>query len=321
MTKLNCYAIMIGSILLAMPACGDDDDTNSTDSGTTDAATDSGTSGSVDAGIDADAGTDADTDSGAPGSTTVTPASGGSAEVPLDGNDEASVDVPSGAVSQETPIRVAAANPATLPTVDGEDVEVVSEPVAFTPHGTAFTTPVTIAFTIDGGVPAGASIVRLDDESDTSWELISSTINGDVISAQVSQFSIYTVATGSVCDQSDPDSDGDGICDSSDPCAAPSDDTDGNGVCDDAEARITGTVTLAGSSTALADTTVTLYDDLQNLEGTTTTDANGNYSFGNLTADSYTAVVSDSENCRFGSAMATVALGEIATIDIAAGCF
>ena len=321
-------------------ACGDDDapatdaglsidsgSTVGTDSGAPDAGTDTDSGSNPDGGAATDAASATDgaaTDAGLPEMvmTTVTATEGGSADVGLEGDDEASVDVPAGAVAMSTDIEVAAANPVMLPAIVGTGAAAATEPVAFTPHGTSFSMPITISFTIDGGVPAGAVIVRLDDESDTDWELVASTIDGDVISAEVTSFSIYTVATGPVCHQADPDSDEDGVCDSVDPCDGPNIDTDGNGVCDSIEARITGTVTDVGNEGAvIGGVTVNLYDDLQNLGGTTTTDESGNYFFGELTADTYTAVVADSLNCWFGSGMATVAIGDQATVDIGAGCF
>ena len=339
----NNRAIGLAIVVLAVSACGDDDGSMGTDAGN---ATDSGSSVGTDAGsgatdaggtadataADSGAGSDAaamadagtETDAGLPemAMTTVTEATGGSADVGLEGDDEASVEVPAGAVMMNTDIEVAAADPMMLPALVGTGAAVTTEPVAFTPHGTAFATPITISFTIDGGVPAGAVILRLDDEADTDWELVTSTVDGDVISAEVSSFSIYTVATGSVCHQADPDSDDDGVCDSVDPCVGPNTDTDGNGVCDSAEARITGTVTDVGNGgVAIPGVTVTVYDDLQNTDGTTTTDASGRYFFGELTADTYTVVVADSTNCWFGSGEASVSLGEQVTVDIGAGCF
>lgn len=272
-------------------------------------------SGARDAGTVADAGRDAV-------ASTLTAQQGGAATLPLSSGESASVAVPAGAVSADTAIEVAPTGPAPLAALEGQDAALASEPVAFTPHGESFAMPVTISFTFEGGVPAGAMMLRLDDELDTTWELIQSSVSGNTISAEVTSFSVYTVATGAVCHQADPDSDGDGICDSVDPCVAPSTDSDGNGVCDDAEARLTGTVTDAGAGNPpLASVTVTLYDDFQNLAGTTTTDANGSYFFGALSAGTYQAVVSESETCHYGSGGATLALGDTVTVDISAGCF
>lgn len=246
--------------------------------------------------------------------TTAVGADGDTVEVGVEGG-STEVDIPEGALSQEVEItveEVESGSVAELPPGTSSPVA----PVAFTPHGTKFDVPVVISFTVNGGVPVGAVIGRLDDENDTTWELLEGAISGNVISTEVTTFSIYSVIEGTCVDN-----DEDGICNSEDACPdSAENDDDGNGTCDAEEGRISGVITEAATPIP-AGVTVTLFNGQQQIAGTTTTNASGEYFFGNLAAGAYVASVADQNACLFGSSVeTTVAVGEHKTANFTAGC-
>jgi len=223
---------------LLLVACGD---TGATDGGAdTSGDTGADTVGTGDTsdstgGGDGDSGGDGDVDER--GESAVIDEEGGSVEVVLEedegeGSTEVEVEVPPGAVEESVEVRVEPVEATDVAAIEGE-AELASEPVAFLPHGTTFDVPVTISFTAPGGFSSDAVIVRLEDENDTEWELLSSDVQGDTISVEVTTFSIYAVVEGTLCHEGNPDSDSDGVCDAEDICPAdPNDDSDSDGVCD-----------------------------------------------------------------------------------------
>ena len=165
-----------------------------------------------------------------PTDATVDP-DGEEVEVPMEGGSTA-IAAPEGAVDEDTEIQIQVVDEEEIAPLEGEASMPIA-PVAFTPHGTTFNVPVEISFTVEGGVAEGAVIARLEDENDTTWEVLDTVIEGDRISTEVTSFSIYAVVEG-LCPTTDPDSDSDGACDSVDPCPTDATDADGDndGVCD-----------------------------------------------------------------------------------------
>ena len=106
--------------------------------------------------------------------------------------------IPPGAVASDVTLTVAAASSsiAALPT----EVDAAGAAVAFTPHGTTFATPVTLKIAYTG---AADTVLRLADESDTTWEVVEGAVfEGGVATFQTSTFSIYVATNrcGGLCD-------------------------------------------------------------------------------------------------------------------------
>lgn len=108
----------------------------------------------------------------------------------------ATVTIPEGALTETTTIGIARLDDgeiAQLPEIDlvGATSASLSDDVfALTPHGTSFQQAVTIE------LPAfeGATILRLDDESDTTWEIVPATIVEGQAVLTTWSFSVYAVA-------------------------------------------------------------------------------------------------------------------------------
>jgi hypothetical protein len=110
----------------------------------------------------------------------------------------ARVQIPSGALTQDTAIGVATLSPhdvaASEVMVNGAVIvtQLLSEPVAFTPHGTQFSSPVTIELPYSGGAEL---VMRLDDPHDTTWEVVDdATFEGGMATVVANHFSVYVVA-------------------------------------------------------------------------------------------------------------------------------
>lgn len=101
----------------------------------------------------------------------------------------ARVDVPAGALSGDVEIGVAAVSGvATLPS----GFEAAGPAIAFTPHGTTFASPARLELPHDG---SATGAMRLDDESDTTWEpLTPAELTGELVLLDVARFSVI-VAT------------------------------------------------------------------------------------------------------------------------------
>jgi alpha-tubulin suppressor-like RCC1 family protein len=112
----------------------------------------------------------------------------------VSGPNGAQVTIPPGALSAAVPVAItqgAAGAPAAPAGF------VAFGPVfALTPHGTGFTQPVTVTLPFDtASVPAGATpVLYKTDASNAAWERVpGATINGGLITAQVSGFSFFVV--------------------------------------------------------------------------------------------------------------------------------
>jgi hypothetical protein len=118
-------------------------------------------------------------------------------------SDAVVVRVPAGAVTGEVPIDVTrvvgaglvALTAATTPTLG--DADLSSDVFAFTPHGTTFSAPVEIEIVHNG---QGNFVLRLDDEHDTTWEVVTgASFGGGVARFQAQGFSMYAVARAGAC--------------------------------------------------------------------------------------------------------------------------
>jgi len=133
-----------------------------------------------------------------PTTTTIGP-SGGSVEA-----DGASAQIPSGALSSEVEIGVGPVTglTATLPA----GLELAGTPYAFTPHGTSFDAAITIEVPHDG---SGTLAVRLDDESDGTWERIDpASVGATTVTIETNRFSVYAAARPVGLDSGVPDDGG-----------------------------------------------------------------------------------------------------------------
>lgn len=113
--------------------------------------------------------------------------------------DGAKVSVPAGVAPAGVTLTVRKSTATTpqLPAWAGSSGDVF----AFTPHGTSFAEPVTLQLPFTG---AGDVVLRLDDESDTSWEIVEGATFADgIATVQVQSFSLYLVASRcqKLCDQ------------------------------------------------------------------------------------------------------------------------
>lgn len=106
---------------------------------------------------------------------------------------DASVEIPAGALSAAIEIGVAGSDVDVAPP-DGYTL--AGPAIAFTPHGTTFTKPVTLTLPYTSSSKL-LTVLRLDDEQDTSWEEVAGgKFSGGSATLDVSGFSIYAVATG-----------------------------------------------------------------------------------------------------------------------------
>jgi hypothetical protein len=104
----------------------------------------------------------------------------------------AKVEIPAGALATGTDIGVAAVDLSALAALPAV-ISAAGSAIAFTPHGTTFQTPVTLTLPHDG---SGDVVLRLDDEADTTWEVVSSAVfAGSEAKVTTSTFSIYVVAS------------------------------------------------------------------------------------------------------------------------------
>ncbi len=275
----------------------------------------------------------------------------------LDNDDvSATITVPEGALESETAVAIEVLSESRVVKAPGEGT-LVTVPVALLPHGQTFKKPVTVEFTVDGDLTGDIVVVRLDDEDDTSWEIVEATVTGNTVSVTVNRFSVYSVMNTTcteadpdadedgVCDKADPcpndandDSDGDGVCDSQDDCPEDNpNDTDGDGACDSEdecpldnpddsnensycdseEPSITGKVVDAQDApVANASVSVFIFNELeQQVEGETTTDAQGNFTLNNLIPGNYTIDAYLGKLC-YGAGKGVLALGQTLDIDI-----
>jgi len=114
------------------------------------------------------------------------------------------VNIPADALTEDVAVavtrldatRIAALPAAAAPGIDG-DVQLSSEVFAFTPHGTVFNKAVDMEITHTG---SGNIVLRLDDEQDTTWEVVPGVIfEGGKARFSVTGFSVYAVASAPSC--------------------------------------------------------------------------------------------------------------------------
>lgn len=105
------------------------------------------------------------------------------------------ITVPSGALGAATEIAISKLTSDSVEEPPGASVA-VSPPIALTPHGQQFLVPVTVQLAYSGP-SAGLSLVRLDDEQDTTWEIVPGATFGDgIASFQTTHFSVVEVVSG-----------------------------------------------------------------------------------------------------------------------------
>jgi uncharacterized delta-60 repeat protein len=127
-----------------------------------------------------------------PSGPTLIGATGGTVAGPLG----AQVVVPAGALAQGTAIAVAQTSTGAPALPAG--ITAFGQTFAFTPHGTSFTTPVTISVPFDpANVPAGTTpALYKTNAAQSAFELVAgATVSGGVMSGQVTGFSYAVVAT------------------------------------------------------------------------------------------------------------------------------
>jgi len=100
----------------------------------------------------------------------------------------ASVEIPEGALSSTVTITVSRYPAANLPAAP-TDREPAGDAFAFEPHGLAFAVPVTLRLPFTGPSER-LELWRLDDEDDTTWGMVESTVVGDVLEHSATTFSI-----------------------------------------------------------------------------------------------------------------------------------
>ena len=111
-----------------------------------------------------------------------------------------SIDIPEGALSGPVDVEISKRESSGLPAATAPGIrgtaELSADIFAFTPHGTIFAKPVTVQIPHTGN---GNVVLRLDDEKDTTWELVpKTTFASGVVRFEVTRFSIYGDATAEV---------------------------------------------------------------------------------------------------------------------------
>jgi hypothetical protein len=106
------------------------------------------------------------------------------------------VNVPEGALTGDTQVSVAQVQPQALMAPLSGLLKAVAPPMAFTPHGTTFAMPVTLSLFFTQPATQDMAVVRLDNEQDTSWELVMDTkLDGQAAYVSTTHFSIYGVVS------------------------------------------------------------------------------------------------------------------------------
>ncbi len=120
----------------------------------------------------------------------------GAAGGTVNGSSGATVVIPNGALSQDTPIGIAQTD-AGAPTLPA-GTTIFGAMFAFTPHGSSFAKPVTMTVPFDPSkVPAGTTLVLLKTNAAMNgWDVVAgATVSGNVMNGQVTGFSLAIVAT------------------------------------------------------------------------------------------------------------------------------
>ena len=100
----------------------------------------------------------------------------------------ASVTVPAGALSSAVDIEIPR-DDTGAPTLPSTGIDVAGAVYALTPHGTAFSTPATVKIPFDSDLPTDATPVLYKAEPGGAFAPIPTTVNGNFLSADVSNFS------------------------------------------------------------------------------------------------------------------------------------
>lgn len=131
---------------------------------------------------------------GSPGGGT-TPGGVGAAGGTVTGPGGAQIVVPAGALTQNVSIAISASSNGA-PTL-GDGMSAVGQVYEFTPHGTAFASPVSVTVPFDASrVPAGETAALFKtNAATTEWEIVpNATVSGNTMVGQVSGFSWFVVA-------------------------------------------------------------------------------------------------------------------------------
>ncbi len=121
------------------------------------------------------------------GASKVVSAAGG--QVALAGGE--TVDIPAGAVDGNVTVEVSQTDADKVQAKPAQ-IELVSRPVVFKPHGLTFKVPVTVTLPYVS-TKTDLVVMRLDDEKDTTWELVPAKFEGGKAIFQTSRFSVYIV--------------------------------------------------------------------------------------------------------------------------------
>ena len=123
----------------------------------------------------------------------------------------ASVSIPAGALSSETPITVDVVEGSDLPKL-ADGVTAVGPFVELTPHGTQFTVSVTVTLPYIS-TSTSLSVISIEDENDATWEEITgSSFDDGTATVELDHFSFLTVAAGT------PAACGNGLIDGTEQC-------------------------------------------------------------------------------------------------------
>ena len=122
------------------------------------------------------------------------------------------LDIPQGALARDVNIVVVTTSAAVAldlkeVSVGGvtREVQLASPRVSLTPHGTSFSTPVRLKIPYSGN---GDVLLRLEDDQDTSWEVVEgATLADGIATVSLNGFSVYAVARWTSSDES-PDGGG-----------------------------------------------------------------------------------------------------------------
>lgn len=157
---------------------------------------------------------------------------------------DASLVVPPGALLGEIEIGIEKLDPPPLPVLPG--FRYVGDAFAFTPHGTQFVKPVIVKVPYAVAEEERLVLLRLDDESDMSWEVLEEgEFRDGVASHQTQHLSIYVAAQEDPCTEDTAptwylDGDGDGFGTEDDTqvaCSRPAGYSGKGGDCDDSSSR------------------------------------------------------------------------------------
>ncbi|HEU4779297.1 MAG TPA: hypothetical protein VFS58_05380 [Steroidobacteraceae bacterium] len=103
--------------------------------------------------------------------------------------------VPPGALTLDTQITVAVASSSVVPLP--AELDAVGAVYSFTPHGTTFGVPVTIAVPIDpAAFPPGVAPAMLKTNQDGGWQQLVATVSGGMLTAAATSFSDVRVVHG-----------------------------------------------------------------------------------------------------------------------------